>query len=113
MPVLTLRSLLEHSRNLLHLPAPILPPTRLISSTQLNDYNKMQEDYFALKLLLFNLHKLRAEVARTWEGYKQGALDLIVASIIMDTAGLFKLLYITSIFLNLGRGGAKACGVDI
>ncbi|KAF2827075.1 hypothetical protein CC86DRAFT_394111 [Ophiobolus disseminans] len=46
----------------------------------------LQEDFLAFHLLLSDLDKLRTEVERTWEGYKQGMYDLVVASITTNTA---------------------------
>jgi hypothetical protein len=46
----------------------------------------IQEDFFVFLLLLHDLNRLRNEVKRCWEGYKQGLLDLIAASITTNTA---------------------------
>ncbi|KAH6639064.1 hypothetical protein C7974DRAFT_304256 [Boeremia exigua] len=48
--------------------------------------NESEEDFFALHLLLLDLAKLRTEVSHAWAGYKQGAHDLIAASITTNTA---------------------------
>ncbi|KAF2703036.1 hypothetical protein K504DRAFT_452005 [Pleomassaria siparia CBS 279.74] len=46
----------------------------------------MQEDFFAFLLLLHDLNRLRNEVKTAWEGYKQGLIDLVAASITTNTA---------------------------
>ena len=46
----------------------------------------VEESYFALHLLLHDLDKLRTEVARAWEGYKQGVHDIVAASITTNIA---------------------------
>jgi hypothetical protein len=46
----------------------------------------MQEAFTALYFLLFDLNRLRTEVSRAWEGYKEGMVDLIAASITTNTA---------------------------
>ncbi|KAF2685094.1 hypothetical protein K458DRAFT_387987 [Lentithecium fluviatile CBS 122367] len=46
----------------------------------------LEEDFLAFYLLLSDLNKLRTEVDRKWEGYKQGMLDLVTASITTNTA---------------------------
>ncbi|KAF2993588.1 hypothetical protein E8E13_000745 [Curvularia kusanoi] len=48
--------------------------------------NDVEEDFFMLHLLLHDLARLRTEVSRAWEGYKQGGHDLIAASITTNTA---------------------------
>ena len=48
--------------------------------------NDLEEDFFALYLLLHDLSKLRTEVSHAWAGYKQGGHDLIAASITTNTA---------------------------
>jgi hypothetical protein len=45
-----------------------------------------EEDFFAFYLLLSDFNKIRTEVKRTWEGYKQGLLDLVAVSITTNTA---------------------------
>jgi hypothetical protein len=45
-----------------------------------------KEDFLAFRLLLSDLNKLRTEVERTWESYKQGMLDIVAASITTNTA---------------------------
>jgi hypothetical protein len=46
----------------------------------------LTEDFLAFHFLLSDLSKLRTEVEQTWEGYKQGELDLAVASLTTNTA---------------------------
>ena len=48
--------------------------------------NDLDEDFFALYLLLHDLSKLRTEVSHAWAGYKQGGHDLIAVSITTNTA---------------------------
>lgn len=48
--------------------------------------NDLEEDFFALHLLLLDLEKLRTEVSHAWAGYKQGGHDLIAASMTTNTA---------------------------
>lgn len=48
--------------------------------------NSLNEDFLAFYLLLGDLNKLRTEVRRTWEAYKQGLIDLVAASITTKTA---------------------------
>jgi hypothetical protein len=48
--------------------------------------NNVEEDFFALHLLLYDFARLRTEVLHTWESYKQGGHDLIAASITTNTA---------------------------
>jgi hypothetical protein len=45
----------------------------------------IQEGFFAFLLLLHELNRLRNEVIWCWEGYTQGLLDLIAASITTNT----------------------------
>jgi hypothetical protein len=46
----------------------------------------MEEDFFAMNLLLHDLGSLRAEVARAWAGFKRGTHDVVAASITTNTA---------------------------
>ncbi|OAL53575.1 hypothetical protein IQ07DRAFT_677068 [Pyrenochaeta sp. DS3sAY3a] len=46
----------------------------------------LQEDFLSFNLLLFDFSKLRSEVGRSWQGYQQGLVDLIAASIVTNTA---------------------------
>jgi hypothetical protein len=48
--------------------------------------NDIEEDFFALHLLLHDLARLRTEVSHAWAGYKQGGHDLIAASLTTNTA---------------------------
>ena len=46
----------------------------------------IEEDIIAFQLFLSDLRKLRSEVARVWEEYKWGLVDIVTASLVTDTA---------------------------
>ncbi|KAF1848087.1 uncharacterized protein K460DRAFT_67935 [Cucurbitaria berberidis CBS 394.84] len=49
----------------------------------------IEDDFLAIQLFLLDLNYLRSEVTQAWDGYKQGVLDLVTASLVTDTAVSF------------------------
>ncbi|KAF1951625.1 hypothetical protein CC80DRAFT_528333 [Byssothecium circinans] len=46
----------------------------------------LEDDFMAFSMMLRDLHDIRVEVKRTWEGFKQGIVDLVPASLATNTA---------------------------
>lgn len=58
----------------------------VVFEVQLDKEAELEEVYFAVHCLFNDFHNLRQFLKAVWDGYKQGAFDLIAASIATDTA---------------------------